>query len=128
MQLASHGRDLGMMGVLIHVLGDAANNVGVIISALVIWLAHYDGRYYADPAVGMGIAVMIFISSISLSMYTQFILHIVPSMNMSTDRESKYDAAVLFFSKAYPMVSTSETCNMTLKRLVTDTITPSLRE
>lgn len=54
------------MGVLLHVLGDAANNLGVIISALVIWLTHYDGRYYADPAVSMAIAVMILLSSLPL--------------------------------------------------------------
>lgn len=55
------------MGVLIHVLCDAANNLGVMAAALVIWLAKYDGRYYADPGVSMGIAVMIFLSSIPLS-------------------------------------------------------------
>ncbi|KAJ5731138.1 uncharacterized protein N7483_005646 [Penicillium malachiteum] len=60
-----HG-DLGMMGVLVHVLCDAANNLGVIAAALVIWLAKYDGRYYADPGVSMGIAVMIIISSLPL--------------------------------------------------------------
>ncbi|KAJ5778296.1 hypothetical protein N7520_001542 [Penicillium odoratum] len=60
-----HG-DLGMMGVLIHVLCDAANNLGVIAAALVIWLAKYDGRYYADPGVSMGIALMIILSSIPL--------------------------------------------------------------
>lgn len=59
-----------MMGVLIHVLGDCANNVGVVIAAAVIWFASYGGRFYADPAVSMGIAIMIFISSIPLSMYT----------------------------------------------------------
>ncbi|KAJ5929613.1 hypothetical protein N7454_006563 [Penicillium verhagenii] len=64
-----HGHDhddLGMMGVLIHVLCDAANNLGVIAAALVIWLAKYDGRYYADPGVSMGIALMIMLSSIPL--------------------------------------------------------------
>ncbi|GAD94947.1 endoplasmic reticulum mannosyl-oligosaccharide 1,2-alpha-mannosidase, putative [Paecilomyces variotii No. 5] len=65
-QLGSHGHDLGMMGALMHVLSDAVNNVGVIISALVIWLTHNDARYYADPAVGMAIGFMILISSISL--------------------------------------------------------------
>ncbi|KAJ5622146.1 hypothetical protein N7528_005378 [Penicillium herquei] len=60
-----HG-DLGMMGVLVHVLCDAANNLGVIAAALVIWLAKYDGRYYADPGVSMGIAVMIILSSLPL--------------------------------------------------------------
>lgn len=54
------------MGVLIHVLCDAANNLGVIAAALVIWLAKYDGRYYADPGVSMGIALMIMLSSIPL--------------------------------------------------------------
>lgn len=54
------------MGILLHVLCDAANNLGVIAAALVIWLAKYDGRYYADPGVSMGIAVMIIISSIPL--------------------------------------------------------------
>ncbi|RWQ94244.1 putative cation diffusion facilitator family metal ion transporter [Paecilomyces variotii] len=73
-QLGSHGHDLGTMGVLIHILGDAVNNVGVIISALVIWLTHYDARYYADPAVGMGIAFMILISSISLMRHSGLIL------------------------------------------------------
>ncbi|KAM0115333.1 hypothetical protein ACP6JC_008148 [Aspergillus fumigatus] len=48
-----------MMGVLIHVLGDAANNLGVIIAALVVWKAKYEGRYYADPAVSMAIAISV---------------------------------------------------------------------
>jgi zinc transporter 1 len=55
-----------MTGVLLHVLCDAANNLGVIAAALVIWLAKYDGRYYADPGVSIGIAIMIIISSIPL--------------------------------------------------------------
>ncbi|GFG26776.1 metal ion resistance protein/transporter (Zrc1), putative [Aspergillus udagawae] len=63
---AKKGHDLGMMGVLIHVLGDAANNVGVIIAALVIWKAKYEGRYYADPAVSMAIAIVILLSSLPL--------------------------------------------------------------
>ena len=32
-------RDLGIMGVLVHVISDAINNVGVIIAADVIWKA-----------------------------------------------------------------------------------------
>ena len=55
-----------MMGVLLHVVFDAVNNLGVIAAALVIWLAKYEGRYYADPGVSMGIAVMIILSSIPL--------------------------------------------------------------
>ena len=61
-----HGHDLGTFAVFIHVLGDAANNVGVIIAAAVIWQTKYSARFYADPAVSMGIAVMIFLSSLPL--------------------------------------------------------------
>ncbi|OJJ76817.1 hypothetical protein ASPBRDRAFT_216657 [Aspergillus brasiliensis CBS 101740] len=63
---ASHGHDLGMLGVLIHVIGDAANNVGVMAAALVIWFTHYGGRFYADPGTSMGISMMIMLSSIPL--------------------------------------------------------------
>lgn len=60
------GHDLGVMGVLIHVIGDAINNVGVIIAALVIWLAKYEGRFYADPGVSVGIALLILASAVPL--------------------------------------------------------------
>lgn len=60
------GRDLGVLGVLIHVIGDALNNIGVIISALVIWLTSYEARFYADPGTSMGIAIMILLSSLPL--------------------------------------------------------------
>lgn len=67
----SHGHkyDLAMVGVLIHLLGDAGNNLGVMAAALVIWFAHYGGRFYADPAASMGISLMILASSIPLSEY-----------------------------------------------------------
>lgn len=68
-QPSKKGYDLGMLGVLIHVLGDAANNVGVIIAALVIWLTTYPARYYADPAVSMAIAIVILSTSLPLGMY-----------------------------------------------------------
>jgi zinc transporter 1 len=55
-----------MMGVLVHVIGDAINNIGVIIAAAVIWKASYPGRFYADPGVSMGIAFMILLSAIPL--------------------------------------------------------------
>lgn len=60
------GRDLGMMGVLVHLVGDAINNVGVIIAAAVIWQAKYEGRFYVDPGVSMGIAIMILLSALPL--------------------------------------------------------------
>ncbi|CAO2653953.1 Nn.00g106860.m01.CDS01 [Neocucurbitaria sp. VM-36] len=62
-----HGMDLGIMGVLIHVLGDAINNIGVIISAVIIWFVKSPSRFYADPAVSMWIAIMILISAVPLT-------------------------------------------------------------
>ncbi len=55
-----------MLGVLVHVIGDALNNIGVIIAAVVIWQTNYDARFYADPGVSMGIALMILLSSLPL--------------------------------------------------------------
>ena len=60
--------DLGIMGVLIHIGGDAINNIGVIIAGAIIWKTNSPGRFYADPAVGVAIAIMIFASSIPLGM------------------------------------------------------------
>ncbi|KAF1361590.1 cation efflux protein [Lizonia empirigonia] len=64
---SKHGIDLGILGVLIHILGDAINNIGVMISALIIWLTHSPSRFYADPAVSMWIAIMILISAVPLT-------------------------------------------------------------
>ncbi|EEH08928.1 conserved hypothetical protein [Histoplasma capsulatum G186AR] len=58
--------DLGVMGVLLHVIGDAINNIGVIIAALIIWKATHDGRYYADPGVSTAIGILILASAIPL--------------------------------------------------------------
>lgn len=69
LQPSRKGYDLGMLGVLIHVVGDAANNVGVIISALVIWLTTSPARYYADPAVSMAIAIVILTTSLPLGLF-----------------------------------------------------------
>ncbi|KAL4803954.1 cation efflux protein [Aspergillus unguis] len=68
------GHDLGMMGVLLHVLGDAANNLGVMVAALVIWLTRYEARFYADPATSMGIATMILLSALPLIRQSGLIL------------------------------------------------------
>lgn len=56
-----------MMGVLVHVIGDAINNIGVIVAAVIIWQAKGDARFYADPAASMFIALMIFFSAIPLT-------------------------------------------------------------
>ncbi|KAI0419216.1 cation efflux family protein [Xylaria grammica] len=65
-KLQAPGRDLGMLGVLVHVLSDALNNVAVIIAALVIWLTSSPKRFYIDPGVSTAISILILLSSIPL--------------------------------------------------------------
>lgn len=55
-----------MLAALIHAMGDAINNLGVIMAALLIWLLKSEARFYADPGVGVGIAIMIILSSVPL--------------------------------------------------------------
>ncbi|EKV15947.1 Di-, tri-valent inorganic cation transporter, putative [Penicillium digitatum PHI26] len=69
-----HG-DLGMMGVMIHIIGDAINNLGVMAAGLTIWLATpHAGRFYADPGVSMFIAILIILSSFPLMRQAGIIL------------------------------------------------------
>lgn len=63
----NHGMDLSIMGVMIHVFGDAINNIGVIIAAVFIWLSKSPACFYADPAVSLWIAIMILITAIPLT-------------------------------------------------------------
>jgi len=60
----SKEHDLGLMGILIHVAGDAANNLGVILAGAIIWKTTSPGRFYVDPAVSMAISFMIFGSAV----------------------------------------------------------------
>lgn len=61
----SHG-DLNMRGVFLHVMGDALGNIGVIGSALIIWLTNFSWRFYADPAISLAITLIILGSAIPL--------------------------------------------------------------
>ncbi|EMC94955.1 hypothetical protein BAUCODRAFT_40738, partial [Baudoinia panamericana UAMH 10762] len=61
----SHG-DLNMRGILLHVMGDALGNIGVIATALIIWLTSFPGRFYFDPAISLVITVIILASAIPL--------------------------------------------------------------
>ncbi|KAI0126907.1 cation efflux protein [Xylariales sp. AK1849] len=62
----SHG-DMGMNAMVLHVLGDAFGNVGVIITALIIWLSDWPGKFYADPAVSLLITGIILKSALPLT-------------------------------------------------------------
>ena len=75
----SHG-DLNMRGVFLHVMGDALGNVGVILSALVIWLTSYSWRFYADPLISLLITVIILASAIPLcKAASRILLQAVPA-------------------------------------------------
>lgn len=103
-------RDLGILGVLIHVLGDAINNVGVIISALVIWLAHYPGRFYADPGVSTGIALMILASAVPLGKGTHGLCEAVLTCNW------QLRIAVRFYYRVFRLVLIWKTSDTTWNR------------
>ncbi|KID89685.1 zinc homeostasis factor 1 [Metarhizium guizhouense ARSEF 977] len=66
--------DMGMNAMMLHVLGDALGNVGVIITALVIWLTDWPGKLYCDPAVSLLITAIILKTSIPLTRATARVL------------------------------------------------------
>ena len=75
----SHG-DLNMRGVFLHVLGDALGNIGVIGSALFIWLSPFWWRHYSDPLVSLIITVIILASAIPLcKAASRILLQAVPA-------------------------------------------------
>lgn len=79
------GHDLNMRGVFLHVMGDALGNIGVIISALIIWLTNYPWRFYVDPGISLVITVIILASAIPLcKAASRILLQAVPP-GMSID-------------------------------------------
>lgn len=98
--LANPGHDLGILGVILHVVGDAVNNIGVMVVAIAIWKAESEARFYADPAVSLFIAVMIFLSAFPLVKNSGLIL--LQSAPLGVDLEDiKHDLEKVsrFFKK-----------------------------
>jgi zinc transporter 1 len=72
--------DLNMRGVFLHVMGDALGNIGVIASALFIWLTDYSWRFYSDPLISLIITVIILCSAIPLcKAASRILLQAVPA-------------------------------------------------
>lgn len=69
----SHG-NMNMHALLLHVLGDALGNVGVIASGLIIWLTEWKGKYYSDPIISLVITCIIFASALPLGQFRAFSL------------------------------------------------------
>ncbi|KAG6812476.1 hypothetical protein H0H92_002583 [Tricholoma furcatifolium] len=61
----SHG-SMNMRSLVLHVMGDALGNVGVIATGLVIWLTQWSWKYYFDPVISLVITVIIFSSALPL--------------------------------------------------------------
>ncbi|KAJ8084089.1 Zinc resistance conferring protein [Marasmius tenuissimus] len=70
----SHSGSMNMRGILLHVLGDALGNIGVIGTGLIIWLSSWSFKHYFDPAISLVITCIIFSSALPLVRSASFIL------------------------------------------------------
>jgi zinc transporter 1 len=69
----SHG-SMNMRALVLHVLGDALGNVGVIATGLIIWQTTWKYRYFCDPVISLVITIIIFSSALPLVRSASFIL------------------------------------------------------
>ncbi|TFK77028.1 cation efflux protein [Pluteus cervinus] len=69
----SHG-SMNMRALVLHVIGDALGNVGVIATGLIIWLSSWSYKYYFDPVISLVITIIIFSSALPLVRSASFIL------------------------------------------------------
>ncbi|KAF9062848.1 putative CDF zinc transporter [Rhodocollybia butyracea] len=81
-----HSQNLGLLAVLIHLCGDAVNNIGVIIAAILIWKLDSPNRFYADPAASMLISFIIFGTAIPLTTRTGRILLEAAPINLDLQK------------------------------------------
>lgn len=70
----SHAGSMNMRALVLHVLGDALGNVGVIATGLVIWKTSWPFKYYFDPIISLVITIIIFSSALPLVRSASFIL------------------------------------------------------
>ncbi|TFK57206.1 cation efflux protein [Heliocybe sulcata] len=70
----SHAGSMNMRALVLHVIGDALGNVGVIATGLIIWLSTWSFKYYFDPIISLVITVIIFHSAMPLVLSTSSIL------------------------------------------------------
>ncbi|KAJ6534627.1 cation efflux protein [Mycena vulgaris] len=70
----SHSGSMNMRALVLHVLGDALGNVGVIATGLIIWQTNWSFKYYFDPIISLVITVIIFSSALPLVRSASFVL------------------------------------------------------
>ena len=90
----SHG-SMNMRALVLHVLGDALGNVGVIATGLIIWLTDWKYKFYFDPVISLVITAIIFSSALPLGM--SVFLRVPPA----STHFSKSGAHLSFSSRAY---------------------------
>ncbi|KIK93654.1 hypothetical protein PAXRUDRAFT_828756 [Paxillus rubicundulus Ve08.2h10] len=85
----AHG-SMNMQALVLHVLGDALGNVGVIATGLVIWLTTWQYKFYFDPMISLVITAIIFSSALPLVRSASFILlqGVPPTISLDEVRES----------------------------------------
>ena len=76
----SHGGSMNVRALVLHVLGDALGNVGVIATGFVIWQTSWSFKYYFDPLISLVITVIIFSSALPLGKYWQVLW--VPNIHL----------------------------------------------
>ncbi|KAJ6620616.1 cation efflux protein [Mycena sp. CBHHK59/15] len=69
-----HAGSMNMRALVLHVLGDALGNVGVIATGLVIWQTSWSFKYYFDPVISLVITAIIFSSALPLVRSASFVL------------------------------------------------------
>jgi len=70
----AHWGSMNMRALVLHVLGDALGNVGVIATGLIIWLTSWSFKYYCDPIISLIITAIILYSALPLVRSTSLIL------------------------------------------------------
>jgi solute carrier family 30 (zinc transporter), member 1 len=67
-----HDGSMNMRALVLHVLGDALGNIGVIATGLIIWLTTLSWKFYFDPIISLVITVIIFSSALPLGISFPF--------------------------------------------------------
>lgn len=98
-----HG-SMNMQALVLHVLGDALGNVGVIATGLVIWLTTWKYKFYFDPIVSLVITVIIFSSALPLGAFVQSFTYL-ESDSFSTQVRS---ASFILLQGVPPTISLDE--------------------
>ena len=66
---------MNMRALVLHVIGDALGNVGVIATGLIIWFSTWKYKYFCDPIISLVITAIIFSSALPLGTFPHSSFH-----------------------------------------------------